>query len=287
MPEPTATVMFSRFGPLMGERNSSAGLVLPSSKYACMSFSRPGTSSGSVHALVANGPLGDHHRGLDLAAAGRVEERDELLRGLELVALGGLRDVDRVRQPHRQLGVRGVLRRAAGTRRCRRVVGVVLLDGRDDAGEHRVVRALAGARSMRAPSSYSADAKSSFDQPASNRPPLVARSPGARARRRTCARWRCTPRPSRGPARARCRSRRARTAGSSTCRRTSGSTRVVARGLDRLVVGGELVPRRRDLEAERLVDLLVVEHGAGLRGAERGAVDAVVGGDDRLKSSCR
>ena len=46
--------------------------------------------------------------------------------------------------------------------------------------------------------------------------------------------------------------------------------------LDRLAVGDELVPRRRDLEAELLVDVLVVEDGAGHRLAHRDAVDAVV-----------
>src|SRR5262245_24616780 len=58
MPEPTSTVICSSAGPLMGDRNYSAGLFAPESKYGCMSLMAPGTSLGSVHPLTRNGPLG-------------------------------------------------------------------------------------------------------------------------------------------------------------------------------------------------------------------------------------
>ena len=98
MPEPTSTVIFSRFGPLIGETNSSAGDGLPSSRYFCMSVTRAGTSVGSSQADTY-GPVDRVHRVLDLAALRRVDEGHELLGRLELGALGRLRDVDGVRQP--------------------------------------------------------------------------------------------------------------------------------------------------------------------------------------------
>src|SRR5690606_30936277 len=60
--------------------------------------------------------------------------------------------------------------------------------------------------------------------------------------------------------------------------------RVDARRLDRGVVGHELVPRARDLEAEVGVDALVVEDRAGELRAEGSAVD-LVADTTRLKFS--
>ena len=77
------------------------GPVLPESKYAWMSSISAGTSSGSVHALVTYGPAARADSFCTCAALRRVHERHELLRRVELVALGRLRDVDRVRLPDR------------------------------------------------------------------------------------------------------------------------------------------------------------------------------------------
>src|SRR5690349_16267188 len=57
-PEPTAVVMFSSDGPLIGDRNSSAGELLPPSMYGWMSLIACGTSSGSVQPLTTYGPDG-------------------------------------------------------------------------------------------------------------------------------------------------------------------------------------------------------------------------------------
>src|SRR5215467_6193179 len=56
MPEPTWMRIFSRFGPLIGERNSSARPVLPSVWYLASSATNAGALLGTWHVLIANGP---------------------------------------------------------------------------------------------------------------------------------------------------------------------------------------------------------------------------------------
>ena len=144
MPEPTSTVILSRFGPLIGDTNSSAGDDLPSSRYVCTSLTRAGTSAGSLQELIDERAGDGVHRGLDLAALRRVDEGDELLGRLQLGAFGGLRDVERVRQPDGQ----PVLAASwAGSGEEADVVDIVLdvlVDRRDGAGQHRVVRGRPG-----------------------------------------------------------------------------------------------------------------------------------------------
>src|SRR5215468_8089774 len=50
--------IFSRFGPLIGERNSSAKPVFPSVWYLASSATKAGALLGTVHVLIANGPEG-------------------------------------------------------------------------------------------------------------------------------------------------------------------------------------------------------------------------------------
>src|SRR5688572_22043310 len=57
-PDPTSTVICSSAGPLIGERNSSAGAVAPSSwKYGSRSATAGGTSAGKLQLLITYGPV--------------------------------------------------------------------------------------------------------------------------------------------------------------------------------------------------------------------------------------
>src|SRR5947209_2146677 len=58
MPEPTCTRIFSRFGPLIGEMNSSARPVAPEVWYLASSPTSAGALLGTVHVLIAYGPEG-------------------------------------------------------------------------------------------------------------------------------------------------------------------------------------------------------------------------------------
>src|SRR5437868_4886800 len=50
--------IFSRFGPLIGDRNSSAGLVFLASWYFSSSATRAGALLGTLQVLMAKGPAG-------------------------------------------------------------------------------------------------------------------------------------------------------------------------------------------------------------------------------------
>ena len=112
-PEPTATVICSRDGPLTGDRNSSAGELLPPSMYGWMSLMAAGTRVGQRgpldHVRAGRGDAGAHRVG----ALDRADEVHERLGRVELRAGGGLRDVGRGRHPDRRAVGRGVVARLA------------------------------------------------------------------------------------------------------------------------------------------------------------------------------
>ena len=141
-PVPTRMMIDSRFGPLSGEMNSSAG----PNWFLLSSRRRPsGPAAGCRwgRRWPCRTGRSARRRRVGLAAVGRLGERDERLDRLELLVLGRDRDVERAGDPGGQ-GRRGT---QGGRDREEPEVGdlvrVVLLDRRDDARKDRVVHRVA------------------------------------------------------------------------------------------------------------------------------------------------